>query len=167
MGFGKALREILRFEAIWKIVCLCLVNPLLREGYQTQVAVPRCSSASPQRQIPARTPGVPPCSRTRCPPGAEAKFLIYGEAFRKDLLYWLLMAVLTTAGMGCLIWVLVSGTERAGLPVSAAPARTAAPDGPPTVSDRRPRYRLVPRCSSASPQSVPAPFSRGGRAYIL
>ena len=38
MGFGKALREILRFEAIWKLVCLCLVNPLLREVYQTQVA---------------------------------------------------------------------------------------------------------------------------------
>ena len=38
MGFGKALREILRFEAIWKLICLCLVNPLLREVYQTQVA---------------------------------------------------------------------------------------------------------------------------------
>ena len=289
MGFGKALREILRFEAIWKIVCLCLVNPLLREVYQTQVAagglqfntglvwilldpkqavlflllflaaaalifyeycvlinisvccrrgepfalgqvmrrslwslgalrgrslapgalyyvlllplvgigyvntvVPRVfvpefvfeemrkstlgqagivavyliqwaahlamlfvpvRMALAREGFAAAARGSLTCWRRagwrlrlgvlgilavwertateisrywrRVPLGNEdfdgnfLKFLIYGEAFRKDLLYWLLMAVLTTAGMGGLIWVLVSGTEWAGLPVSA------------------------------------------------
>ena len=35
MGFGKSIKEILRFELIWKLAVLGLVSPLFREIYQT------------------------------------------------------------------------------------------------------------------------------------
>ena len=38
MGFGKSIKEILRFELIWKLAVLGLVSPLFREIYQTYVA---------------------------------------------------------------------------------------------------------------------------------
>lgn len=43
------------------------------------------------------------------------RFLLYSEAFRKDLLYWLLMALLTAAGMACFVWVLTACAEDAGV----------------------------------------------------
>lgn len=38
MKLGRTVKEILRFELLWKLVILGLVNPLFREIYQTYVA---------------------------------------------------------------------------------------------------------------------------------
>ena len=36
MKFGRALREVVRFEVLYKLFVLCLVNPAMREIYQTR-----------------------------------------------------------------------------------------------------------------------------------
>ena len=38
MSLGKAVKRVLWFELIWKLIILGLVNPLFREIYQTYVA---------------------------------------------------------------------------------------------------------------------------------
>lgn len=38
MGFGRALKEILRFELLWKLAFFCLINPLFRGTYQSYVS---------------------------------------------------------------------------------------------------------------------------------
>ena len=38
MKFGRALREVVRFEVLYKLFVLCLVNPAMREIYQTYVS---------------------------------------------------------------------------------------------------------------------------------
>ena len=39
MRFGKALREILRFELLWKVLFFCLLNPLFSGAYRTYVSL--------------------------------------------------------------------------------------------------------------------------------
>ena len=44
------------------------------------------------------------------------KFLVYSEAFRKDLVYWVLMAVLLSAGMAAFLYVVLRRlSDKAGL----------------------------------------------------
>ena len=38
MKFGRALREVVRFEILYKLFILCLVNPVMREIYQTYIS---------------------------------------------------------------------------------------------------------------------------------
>ena len=38
MRLGKALKKILLFQAVWKLLCLGLVNPLFRDVYQTRMS---------------------------------------------------------------------------------------------------------------------------------
>ena len=38
MSLGKAVKKVLWFELIWKLLILGLINPLFREIYQTYVA---------------------------------------------------------------------------------------------------------------------------------
>ncbi|MDE7221600.1 MAG: glycerophosphoryl diester phosphodiesterase membrane domain-containing protein [Oscillospiraceae bacterium] len=46
--------------------------------------------------------------------GNFLKYLVYSEAFRKDLLYWFLLALLQTVGMAAFLYYIVSIADRAG-----------------------------------------------------
>lgn len=42
------------------------------------------------------------------------QYLLYSEAFRKDLIWWLLLTALSVLFLVCFLWVLVGGLERSG-----------------------------------------------------